>query len=362
MKKSTPLSKFVLSLALLGFSVSAAEPRWFDIEVLIFKRDQLETSDDEVWDPATQRLDISPTAPLLDPLFNCSDATCSDGMVLDRLPVVIDAVGWPATGTTQRQLLGASELELNAQRQTLEQHAAFTPLLHVAWREIVAPRNQAKYYGVIAGERLPLAAAKASDEPQHHWEIEGGIKVYLQHYLFIEAQLTLNTIGEKTKSLWAAPIEMTNALTVGEIPSEDVIDPRATLEPLDSQEPQTVPDNTINATIDIDGIINNAMNDDALSEQPDVAQLISYKFDQKRRVRSGEIHYLDHPKIGMIIQIRKSPEAGLNGQQKEQAIEANATTSLAPDEPQEDDAAPLNIVPLTADQTPPADAPTSTAL
>ena len=30
-------------------------------------------------------------------------------------------------------------------------------------------------------------------------------------------------------------------------------------------------------------------------------------FDQKRRLRSEEIHYLDHPLFGVIVQIRKIP-------------------------------------------------------
>lgn len=29
---------------------------------------------------------------------------------------------------------------------------------------------------------------------------------------------------------------------------------------------------------------------------------------QNRRVRSSEIHYLDHPKLGIIFQIRKMPQ------------------------------------------------------
>ncbi|MDF4825758.1 CsiV family protein, partial [Vibrio parahaemolyticus] len=33
--------------------------------------------------------------------------------------------------------------------------------------------------------------------------------------------------------------------------------------------------------------------------------LKSYRLDQKRRMRSGETHYLDHPLMGMIIQVRR---------------------------------------------------------
>ncbi|EGU57917.1 hypothetical protein VINI7043_25652, partial [Vibrio nigripulchritudo ATCC 27043] len=33
--------------------------------------------------------------------------------------------------------------------------------------------------------------------------------------------------------------------------------------------------------------------------------LKSYRMDQKRRMRSSETHYLDHPLMGMIIQVRR---------------------------------------------------------
>lgn len=33
--------------------------------------------------------------------------------------------------------------------------------------------------------------------------------------------------------------------------------------------------------------------------------LKSYRMDQKRRMRSTETHYLDHPLLGMVIQVRR---------------------------------------------------------
>lgn len=33
--------------------------------------------------------------------------------------------------------------------------------------------------------------------------------------------------------------------------------------------------------------------------------LKSYRMKEKRQMRSGETHYIDHPLMGMIIQVRK---------------------------------------------------------
>ncbi|QSA20002.1 hypothetical protein JV197_08680, partial [Vibrio furnissii] len=45
---------------------------------------------------------------------------------------------------------------------------------------------------------------------------------------------------------------------------------------------------------------------ESVSPTVDVESFLkSYRMDQKRRMRSGETHYLDHPLMGMIIQVRR---------------------------------------------------------
>lgn len=49
-----------------------------------------------------------------------------------------------------------------------------------------------------------------------------------------------------------------------------------------------------------------AGNLESVSPTVDVESFLkSYRMDQKRRMRSGETHYLDHPLMGMIIQVRR---------------------------------------------------------
>ena len=36
---------------------------------------------------------------------------------------------------------------------------------------------------------------------------------------------------------------------------------------------------------------------------PDDRPLLSYAFQQQRRMRSGELHYLDHPVIGLLVKV-----------------------------------------------------------
>ncbi|WP_220733480.1 CsiV family protein, partial [Shewanella morhuae] len=51
--------------------------------------------------------------------------------------------------------------------------------------------------------------------------------------------------------------------------------------------------------------------------------LMSIPLEQNRRVKSEEIHYLDHPEMGMVIQIRKMAQP--SAQQQSQNTESIQT-------------------------------------
>jgi hypothetical protein len=355
LKNALPLCSLAAVSLISPPSFAQEEPRWFDIEVIFFKRNVSVESSQEYW-PQPQSLNASTSEPLLAPLFGCSEEQepCIAPR-FDKLPVSIDGKGWPISGATKRQMLNKEQLELNEELAKLSQHAAFTPLLHLGWREIVAPRNRAKHYQVQAGEdfstrfnqegRLlgsvsfsneqyleesqsfdlaaesislfdePTSAVSAYDlEPEHAaaiWELEGGIRVYLQHYLYIESELLLKRpvevellLNEPEPQL-EQPAELPLQQTV--IAEETTVEVPANVAVAEvvvpSEEQQVVVLSADAETVEQGSLI---------SEYQSEEQLHSFKFDQKRRVRSGEIHYFDHPLMGMLIQIRRSPEEQTN--------------------------------------------------
>ncbi|MGY5453237.1 peptidoglycan binding protein CsiV [Agarivorans sp. MS3-6] len=351
----------LISLTAIGLTSvpsMAEQPRWFDIEVIFFKRNVTVESSQEFW-PQPQQLNVATSAPLLAPLFGCNEEPCIAPR-FDKLPVSIDGRGWPITGATQRTMLSAAQLELNQEFSKLQQHAAFSPLLHIGWREIVAPRNRAKHYQVQAGQDfsqrfneqgrllgsinfseqgiandsgdLDLTAENISlfDEADSSannfgqapepapaiWELDGGIRVYLQHYLYIETELLLKRPVEI--EVLSEHIEAESSL-----PEELALSPT---EQTDNaiEEPQVV----------VLAAEQSVTNEGSLIADIETEeQLHSFKFDQKRRVRSGEIHYFDHPLMGMLIQIRKSPEAQtqLNQSAGDLPIAESAETTLDAD-------------------------------
>ena len=108
----------------------------------------------------------------------------------------------------------------------------------------------------ITRKELPLRANNATENrepitaPLQPWSIDGLFKVHLDHYLYIDTELNI--------------IDSLNALSA-----------LTTKQKLTGKKNKTSPQNKV----------------------------ISFK--QDRRVITGEIHYFDHPNIGMVVQIRR---------------------------------------------------------
>lgn len=245
--------KRLLPIILLcsAFSASAAE-RWFEVEVLLFQRnislDKLseKLSDDQL-------------------LLNTDNSISMLKATGSTNPVVISAQQFDKNGNNFI-LLDSSHLQLSAQRKKLAAHAGFKPILHMAWQMPVKPNNSAKPIHLFGGENLG-SGSQSGDK----WAIDGNFKIYLNHYLFIDSQfiVTQKTVQKKIQGQPAA-VQNSNILE-----SENGVE-----------------------------IIDLNREADTLSNSPQI-MIKEALFDQRRRLRSGEIHYLDHPLMGIIVQIRK---------------------------------------------------------
>jgi hypothetical protein len=283
------LAALILSIA--SFSVQAA-PRWFEVELLVFERKaDLQTLSEQL---SFEELfvDTSNSISILNPL---TSNTCIDGQVClsEQNPTVINSTTFDSQGNNF-QYLGSSRLRLTPQRQRLASHAGFNPVLHMAWRMPVLGPQQSKPIHLFAGEnfafKYPVEASKitpsldttitadgvsiplltGTNKSPDKWAIDGNFKIYLSHFLYIDSQLIIRREVSQ---------EITQANQVVE-----VID-------------------------DVNGVqIANQVNNNVTETQTIKTQVLKeIMFDQNRRLRSEEIHYLDHPLMGIIVQIRKIP-------------------------------------------------------
>ncbi|WP_047046503.1 peptidoglycan binding protein CsiV [Vibrio mexicanus] len=255
MKKLIPLLLFFVSLPSMA-------QRQFDIEVIIFKRavDAEQTS--ESW-PNTQP-EIS-----MERVGQFSDASYRDKKGVTMLPF--------------------EEYELGDQVASLKKHAGFNVLMHTAWRQGDQGRFGAPIFHIQAGkdysenfnpdgterslEDAPQALDGIVEEsiPSPLYELDGKLQIYVEHYLYADTTLDLKSPSVRKVIMEDAPIDLES--NVEDVTEESNVQ----LGHLEDVTP----------SVEIERFLK------------------SYRMDQKRRMRSTETHFLDHPLMGMIIQVRR---------------------------------------------------------
>ncbi|OOF27790.1 hypothetical protein BZJ18_07115 [Salinivibrio sp. IB872] len=269
----------IWALLLIAISQPALAKRLYDVELIVFKRNQDPASVQESWPTQTDIQSVNRAVPV-------TNTTALQNAGLTPLP--------------------RSQWQLTDAYNKLANHAGFTPMVHVAWRQddsgraalpllrVSAGRDYSDRFNVdgtpiTAQPAAPTNATASNTESQWEeqsldtlpprqplYELDGTLRVYVQHYLFVEADMVLREPSER------------RALV------EDIID--MPLQTSDAQ--QGAATNTNN--VQVAGL-------EKVKKQYHIQRFLQpYAFTHKRRMRSGETHYLDNPMMGMIIQVRKA--------------------------------------------------------
>ncbi|MGI2853603.1 CsiV family protein [Shewanella algae] len=99
-------------------------------------------------------------------------------------------------------------------------------------------------------EYAALGSLMVPQTPKAVWELDGLLNIYLSHYLYVETRFNLREAGFKSLATQEGEPELQTPF------------------------------------------------------------LYSIPMEQNRRIRSGEIHYFDHPRMGMILQVRRMAQPG----------------------------------------------------
>ncbi|GGP39511.1 peptidoglycan binding protein CsiV [Shewanella saliphila] len=304
------LRKIAISIAAitaLSHSVTAHAESWFEVEVFVFERQNPSV---EKWLDASPPTLANNTVDLITPVIStditgvaaaltgCSStdwasdtSDCNDPKVSNNIashpsevPVNIGAEtpqsAYLGEGTV---LLAQSQAQFKDVIRTISREPYVKSLVHLTWQQNMQSRRLAKpvrifggkdysktfdYYGLSVnkpaessmsmpmGDYSALGGFYEAPKIKPVWELDGSINIYLNHYLYIENNLALRKPTQKM-------IESTPA----------------------------------------------AFNEYAALEIEGKKQLApflqSIPLIQNRRVRSGEMHYFDHPQLGIVMQIRK---------------------------------------------------------
>lgn len=307
------LAVSIATLIALSHSQVVQAEAWFEVEVYVFERQSQST---EQWPdaPIKTKTDnaidlISPTVaqavtPMASESAPCTlvfdadaNSHCAETLngeptsepvaaaptnVEYRYPPVIPSEISSATNSYASAnggpvLLARSQSQFASIINSISRERGTRSLLHMAWQQPMRGKSGSVPIRLFAGKDFSgtyhfdgrKIIKQAQAEPMTHadgmpmlapvvspvWELDGTLNIYLSHYLYIETALNLRKEGRKL-----LPV----------MPS-DASDSSATL---------TAP-------------------------KVMTPFLMSVPLEQNRRVKSEEIHYLDHPEMGMVIQIRK---------------------------------------------------------
>ncbi|HEY8940324.1 MAG TPA: CsiV family protein [Cellvibrio sp.] len=181
--------------------------------------------------------------------------------------------------------LPASERKLNAQAQKLERNGRFELLFHSAWRQIITNKKSSKAILISGGPTFG-----------QHQALEGSIRLSVATYLELQtnlwfAQFDLNVGQEVTQNWPDIPLRPNYSAAAGNSLS---LDSELELDQALAKENQQGLHMNVNSN-----------NTESAASEYLTRQIILLQ--QERDMRSGEVHYLDHPVLAAIIQVTPYP-------------------------------------------------------
>ncbi|MDO3386387.1 CsiV family protein [Gilvimarinus sp. SDUM040013] len=206
--------------------------------------------------------------------------------VTDPGQAIIDAVEPVDLARRERFLLPREERNLNALQQRIDAQTGYRVLFHEAWRQFVTGEKQAPWVLIEGGEAYG-----------EHFELEGSININVSRYLhiltdlwFTEFQINTGQSRRQWPTLPENPYKRlqkntqrseANALNTTTVFNDETMFSGSPNAPGDSE---------------LDALLSDFLDAPYMPRQ-------IYTLDQRRRMRSTELHYLDHPRLGLLIKI-----------------------------------------------------------
>lgn len=243
------------------------QERWYQVEILVFENPDRETDSPEQWPtyptlverptrielPNNLRFDREPD-PDAEPresheITHGPERTLLDGDLNELTPF---------------KLLGESEYQLADEIEAMSRRDGYRLLFHQAWVQPVPDRDNIELLRISGGKNYGQQT-----------ELQGYLELYVERYFHLTTDLQLIHYAQTDNPFRLIDDRLEN----------DAIAPFAGLS-LDQGAP----------------IFQSDVTQDANSERFFVAT-DSISLQQRRRMRSGELHYLDNPEFGMLILI-----------------------------------------------------------
>lgn len=334
----------------LAAQESPADWRWFEVEVMVFKHHANRELESFPWHAPRQ---FTPAVDLLSPHYVpnffgylnglpvcpepqegsfalqvlCAHAHEIDPFappwyqpeqMLNRFQhaptAIVDGRGGDMRTSASPFLMPRDNHEFNDFRQQLIRRQVGTPLLHLSYRLPVFNRNQGQTIRLFGGRNfgheflpngypIPLAETEEPTVYQGEAQLFAELQELFEQLSNQQLQLSYRDHGtpnpppflteQESAALQQAVWELDGLLHIYLVGNYLHIDTD-----LELRVPQQVRFNQRELT----GQIEHALQTDQVTSQ----FLRSYRLNQLRRVISHETHYFDHPKLGLVVQIRRT--------------------------------------------------------
>ncbi|MFT6286234.1 MAG: hypothetical protein ACJA09_000978 [Alcanivorax sp.] len=200
-----------------------------------------------------------------------------------------------------------AELEFRGKAAYMQRTGRFRTLFHQTWLQPMAS----------ADETLPIIIDRSGDIQD--WPLlQGSVKLYVSRFLHLETNLWLNTQGQYYTENWripAPPLSPASLILVTPPPALELgLDLAMETEPalpiaampVDQSGNGIRPgaDNFNGVEVDIPRAGTPELEPlEPKKLEPDYSWRHALLMQQKRRMRSNEVHYIDHPMMGVVIKI-----------------------------------------------------------
>ncbi len=194
-------------------------------------------------------------------------------------------------------------LELNPLAQDLRRKSGYRVLFHEAWRQPVQSEETAKSVLINGGKTYG-----------EHTELEGSLKISVSRYLHIHTNLWfaefIPNFGQNIENWPQLPAKP--QVNVRPSTTDNILSPN------------------VNTTDYSEPVLDNEYS--KIISQPYVIDQL-YTLKQRRRMRSGELHYIDHPVLGLLIKVipydyQDTTEENIGQNEEAEASSQSATSEI----------------------------------
>ena len=267
-------------------AASQNEGRWYTVEVLIFKRLNASSLTDEFW-PQDLSLNYPSQFQYL------SEKTTDDLSLKENF-----------------RRLSRNVLRLNNHRESLRRNKNYEVLYHQAWQQQMQGKDDSPSIAIEGGKPV------ANSSSQSHSELEGFITFHIARFLHINTNLWLSEPSiarlqgaDGVSTLPDRPLygiqeakDLEQALVNDRVPGQTLSERIG--ERLSRSTERLIQGASNDFDISQMGVADSYTNNNASSNTSNGVVALA----QHRRMRSKELHYIDHPLMGMLIYINPISE------------------------------------------------------